>query len=727
MAPVNELGGTVSGSVVQAGVVHGGIHLHGQLPGVAQRLPTPRQLPGPPPLLVSRADELSALERMVGLGSETGAGADPEPLGGPVVLTGPPGVGKAAVALAWLHRRRRSPDPFPDGELYADLRSPGEPVQPQTVLRGFLTALGVPPENVPPDLAGSAALYRSATASRRMAVLLHGAVSAAQVRPLIPGGTSCLTVVTSTWRLATLRMDGARWLTIAPLEVAAAVRLLEELAGPERIAGEMDAAREVARLCGGLPLAVSMVGIRLALNPHQRLGRLASELEDERRRLDRLAEEGNGVRTIIDTCYRELPAEAARLYRVLGALPVARFSDSVAAAAASASAQDVGGLLRLLSEANLLEQTAEDAYHFHELVRLHAREVSRSAAHEAERDQAVIQVELWYLATAAAAAGAVRPYRRDVPAAVPGLSTPPLAFTGLHQALDWLDEEAAQLLSVARNAAEQQRPDTALRLAGQMWALFAHRKYYRIWQEFDLLGLRCARELGDRGAEARMLRRLGLLSMDLGGYDEASGHLTAAAALFEQLPDRHRTATAVNSLGVVFLRRGEPAKAIRELSRALAMHEELGDRRQCALVLIDLADALIESGRPQEALERLTAAEELLGDSPDLYTGGHLRMLAGRARGRIGRDPALAQADLDSAVETMRGLDSASGQIEALGYRGELAERSGAVDVAAAYYERAGELLLSLGAPGGAWLGQRIRTLSRLAGRILARGSTGPS
>ena len=445
---------------------------------------------------------------------------------------------------------------------------------------------------------------------------------------------------------------------------------------------------------------------------------------------------------IIDACYRELTPEAARLYRVLGALPLSRFSVAPAAAGVDLAVEDVSPLFRLLVEASLLQQVGEDSYSFHELVRLHASEVSRGGDVPADgrsagengstargRD-AVVRAEQWYLATAIAAAAAVRPYRRDQhaePREAAGLSSPPLVFASQREALDWLDGEAPQLLGLARHAAEHGRPGVALRITLQMWSLFAHRKYYRIWQEFDLLGLRCARELGDRGGEARMLRRLGLLSNDLGRYEEAAGHFGAAAALYEQLGDRHRAARVIKSLGVVAIRRGDTETAIGRLHQALEMHGELGDERHCALVRVDLAYALIQAGRPWEALGQLGLAGQALRDSADLSTGARLRMLTGRARGQIDGDLSAAEAELDAAVESMRALNSVTGQAEALAYRGELAERAGLPTEAEIHYERAAELLGTLSAPSSGWLRYRISSLSPLAGRIVNGDSNGRS
>ncbi|MFD7656831.1 tetratricopeptide repeat protein, partial [Actinosynnema sp. NPDC059797] len=87
-------GGAVSG-VVQAGAVHGGVHLHVGPPPPAPVVP--RQLPAAPGAFAGRAAELAALDRAL-------AGGSP---GGAVVVSaigGAGGVGKTWLALAWAHR-----------------------------------------------------------------------------------------------------------------------------------------------------------------------------------------------------------------------------------------------------------------------------------------------------------------------------------------------------------------------------------------------------------------------------------------------------------------------------------------------------------------------------------------------------------------------------------------------------------------------------------------------
>src|SRR5690242_3800890 len=127
----NVLWGDASGAVVQAGRLEGGVHFHQAVP--AERPLVPRQLPAPPATFVGRDAELAGLDDM---STARGPGC------GLVLITGPPGIGKTALALRWS---ARATGHFPDGQLYANLGALdiGGPVAPAEILTGFLRALGV--------------------------------------------------------------------------------------------------------------------------------------------------------------------------------------------------------------------------------------------------------------------------------------------------------------------------------------------------------------------------------------------------------------------------------------------------------------------------------------------------------------------------------------------------------------------------------------------------------
>ena len=178
-------------------------------------------------------------------------------------IAGTAGIGKTALAVHWAHRVA---DRFPDGQLYVNLRGfdpAGAPMVPAEAVRGFLDALGVPPERLPSSLDAQAALYRSLLAGKRMLVLLDNARDAEQVRPLLPGAPGCLALVTSRDQLTSLvAADGAQPLPLDVLPPAEARALLARRLGGARAAAEPAAADQLISACAGLPLALAIAAAR---------------------------------------------------------------------------------------------------------------------------------------------------------------------------------------------------------------------------------------------------------------------------------------------------------------------------------------------------------------------------------------------------------------------------------------------------------------------------------
>ncbi|MGW1449023.1 NB-ARC domain-containing protein [Micromonospora sp. NPDC002411] len=218
----------------------------------AAPVPPPADNPAPPselpvaPQLVGREAELAAVEELVGAGAQV------------VAICAAGGTGKSALALSYAHGVREH---FPDGQLYVELGgASATPVQPQEALIRLLRAVGRDAEERRGTLDELSARFRSAVADRRLLVLFDDAIDAAQVRPLIPAGAGCLTVVTSRRLLADL--PGAAVLTLDALPPGQALKLLSATVGADRVAADPSGARRLVEICAGLPLAVRIVGSR---------------------------------------------------------------------------------------------------------------------------------------------------------------------------------------------------------------------------------------------------------------------------------------------------------------------------------------------------------------------------------------------------------------------------------------------------------------------------------
>jgi hypothetical protein len=171
------------------------------------------------------------------------------------IISGGPGVGKTALAMEWSHGRAAE---FPDGQLYVDLKGydPDQPVPAVDALGQFLGDIGVAPADLPSDLAGRSARFRSLLSGRRMLVVLDNASNVEQVRPLLPGAGSCAVLVTSRDSLSALVAQyGARRVSLDALPPGCAVALLRALIG-RRVDEEPTAAGLIAARCAYLPLTL---------------------------------------------------------------------------------------------------------------------------------------------------------------------------------------------------------------------------------------------------------------------------------------------------------------------------------------------------------------------------------------------------------------------------------------------------------------------------------------
>jgi tetratricopeptide (TPR) repeat protein len=685
----NDLSGEVRGHVVQASSV-GQINIHNE----GREYPLPSQLPPAPRAFTSRARELAMLERWF-------AENDDQPL--LVVITGAGGVGKTTLALRWLHDVRGQ---FPDGQLYVDLGafSGSGPAEPSEVLEWFLLALGLPAEQVPSGLAQRAAMYRSLTIDRKVAVLLDDALSAAQVRPLLPASSSSVAVVTSRWRLTGLTMGGARFVEVNPMDITDSVELLDKVVGHSRLAGERAKAEELARLCGGMPIALAVVGARLSARPNRPLAREVGDLQSK----DRLAvlslHDELSVGVAFDMSYEALMPAEARVYRLCALHPGPVFGLDAAAAVVEQPVDHVEDALDSLVERNLVTEVADRRFRYHDLLREHAL---RQADPEEIRS-AELRVIEWYLDAVVAADLVLRPTRRRVG---PRFQRPPMSsalFSTYQETVQWLELERRSLLEAVRLADKRGWDQQVWEFCEASWGYFLHVRHYDDWLEVHALGIPAAQRCDHRVAEARLRAQLGAVLRYLRRYDDSMRESFAALRLAEHEHDDFTVAAALGELAGAAKGIGDLHGALEYLYQAKEIREVIGTARAVELCRRRIGEVLSELGRYDEAVTELSEAAAGMGKLDRLQQAIALTSL-GKTYIRMGQIVD-AVAALATAQEITRDLASPY-LASVLAALGEIADRTGDPTAARRYYAESHEIYARNGDPKAVDLAERLARL----------------
>jgi DNA-binding SARP family transcriptional activator len=633
----------------------------GAAPGVqaAAPAPTPRQLPPDVAGFTGRAPELLQLQRLLAAG-----GQGPAVIG---AIQGAAGIGKSALAV---HAAHRLAERFPDGQLYVDLHGATaglRPLEPLEVLGRFLRALGMAPAAIPNDPEEASAAFRSRLAGRRLLMVLDNARDAAQVHPLLPAA-GCGVVVTS--RQALTSLDGATLLHLGILSAEEAVELLGRLAGEERVAAEPEAAAEVARCCGYLPLALRIAGARLAARPGWPVRALAERLGDAHRRLDELELAEAGVRASFAVSSRQLGAgddpvdrAAAEAFGLLGLLDGPEVGVPVAARLLDQPEEPAERVLERLVDAQLLETPSPGRYRLHDLLRLYAREQAAIRHSEPERAAALGRALGLYMATAWRTMTLLRPGDYRLARADAHWTGGGLEFADATAALDWLEAERPNLLAAVQQAATAPGvpPALALQLAHALFGLFIVRSHWQDWVQVNQTALEVARRVGDRAAEAQAQADLGLAHFHQGRYQEAVSCNQQSLAILRDLGDGYGQAASLNNLGIVYERQGRLEAALACHQESLAIKRELDDRHGQAISLSNLGEVDQRLGRYQEALDSLReslAIHRELGDRRcQAISLGNL----GNVHGRLGRYQE-AEACLRESLAIRRELGNREGE-----------------------------------------------------------------
>ncbi len=575
------------------------------------------------------------------------------------VITGKGGIGKTTLAVHLAHQLSEE---YPDGQLYVRLQDSAlKPVPAGEVLETFLRALGVTGKEMPAEVEARAAMYRDRLAGRKVLLLLDNAVDEGQVLTLLPGTTSCAVLVTSRARLTGL--PGAHQTVLHEFDDELAVELVENVLGSDSRNFDGAQLRRLARLCGGLPLALRIAAARLAAHPHWTVPHLTQRLSDETRTLDEFTHGSLDIRDNIALSCQQLPTQAHSLFRRLALVDAPDFGSWVAAGLAGTGVTEAEDILDTLLDAHLIEVETRPGvaprYRLHDLIRRYARERLEAAEPGRERDAALSRLLGACLFLAETAHG--REY---------GGGHTMLTGTAkrwifeaneveniLGDPLEWLERELPTLSSMVLRACSLDEHELAWSLALPLITLYESRGGFEEWRRVHGAVLEAVTAAGNTRGRAAMLYSLGTMHVHKEDFPEAELLLQQAQDAFAEVGDELGGALAVRNRAYLARVRGEVGAAMTGYEQALEALRRVDDRVGQAHVLNSMAQIRLTQERFGEAAALLEQALDVAQLTNSRRVNAQIFHRFGELHLHCGRTEAAAESFRNALTEVREAGD----------------------------------------------------------------------
>ncbi|WP_405685724.1 tetratricopeptide repeat protein [Streptomyces sp. NBC_01387] len=599
-------------------VISGGLFLNAVIQGRDISVELPREispaLAGLPPGSASfsgRRDELRHLTHSLAPGERVL----------PLLISGLPGVGKTEIVLQIAGNAERNPEWFAGGALFTDMQGYDEAryVTAEQSLAGLLRALAIPPEHIPNGLEERSRLFRAtlaayATQGRRILLIIDNASSIDQVLPLLPSDAVNAVMITSRDNLDL----NARRHSLKVLPSTASVDLLQSMlkntngVHDTRVEEDTDTAREIARLCGNLPLALQICGALLADFPGRPLTSMKTSLSRAHSRLGHLERDTRTVTAAFDVSYQRLTEDQARLLRLIPINPGVDVSSGAVARLAAIEESTADRLLQDLARAHLVEPGETwGRWRLHDLIRLYAEGLGRERSVDDRRDRALDQLLEYYVQGAHAASTHLTPNL-----------TPSRYFRRRTDAIRWLQAERANLVLTVGLAVKAGRYEASCALASELNFFLQQYRYADDFFAVAYTAITAANKSGNKLLEDEAVNNFQKALTQLKSLENAIKGLTTAASIFSESGDLRNEAATLNQVGNALRFAGRLKEAATFLTASAELYRESKDRTLEGLALASLGEILNTAGKTGEAVDAYSDSLELLQQTGDFHGMG---------------------------------------------------------------------------------------------------------
>jgi DNA-binding SARP family transcriptional activator/tetratricopeptide (TPR) repeat protein len=613
---------------------------------------------------------------LVGRQAELRELQEPAESGSVITLQSVSGMGGVGKTLLALHLADRLAPRYPDGQVHLDLRAHAQdrqPLDPREALTVLLKIFDVPGAAIPDDLESLSALWRSLLSTRRAVIILDDVAGPEQVRPLLPGASPSLMVITSRRRLVGLA--GVRSVVLDVLPKAEAVAMFRSIAGGPRTqdSGEVE---EVVRLCGNLPLALQLTAGRLLSRPSWDMSHLIGRLSRDSGRLCEIRDGFQEIGRTFAMSYESLSSGQQHVFRLLSLHLGPDFDVHASAALTGLPLADMERMLEVLLDSYLLTEPAPDRYRFHDLLREFARDITLLEDSEEIREEALQRLIGFYVHASDTADRQVYARRPRIPLNQPDRPPAPHRLPALgdaRTARKWFAQEYAALASAEHHSRSRGRPREAASLAHALAGFLEEEGH---WKEAQVMHTAAAAHwagTGEQRAEAYALIDLGNAWSLAADYEQALAAGRRARTTALAAGDAAAELEACHLLGVVHwnlglhqeavhmqeqtLRRRLTAKDAWQIARArnnLAItHIFLGNHSVAMPLLLDAISGFRESGDILRESKTLNNLSDLYQEMGDKETARQLltTSLKLSAESNFKQDLASAQVNLANTME----------------------------------------------------------------------------